>query len=196
MPSDTAFTTCTCCGSTLLICSRKECAKTFPRRNHEDETSWGSRRYCSLECAAAARQLNRFADRILAEKPCARPGCDKPAKQRRNESPSSFELRKYCSHECSTAVRRMAPDTELEARRKQAAELKAAKAAARLAPKPEPAPRTVGMHPNTSEYTRKSPPRVEPPAPLPVAIPEAPPAPPKPAWRPGLWRELEEAKAR
>jgi hypothetical protein len=83
---------------------------------HEDETSWGSRRYCSKECAAAERQLNRFKDRVIAEKPCSRSGCDKMAKQRRNESPSSFVLRKYCSPECSTMDRRH-PDSYLEKRR-------------------------------------------------------------------------------
>lgn len=181
MPSDTAFTTCADCGSTLLICSRKECGKTFPRRTHEDETSWGSRRYCSMECAAAVRQINRFADRVLAEKPCARPACTKPAVQRRNESPSSFELRKYCSHECSTAVRRQAPNAELEARKVRAAELKEQKAKKAA----EPAPVLPARLP---EHTYKPTP--------PPELPEAPVAPPKPTWKPGLWRELEEARSR
>jgi hypothetical protein len=202
MPSDTAFTTCTCCGSTLLICSRKECGKTFPRRSHEDETSWGSRRYCSLECAAAVRQINRFADRVLAEKPCARPLCDKLAKQRRNESPASFELRKYCSHECSTAVRsesaqaeKRTSAAELEVRRRRAKEIKAHKEAEALrlaAEKARKAAERAALpatwHLNTSEHTRESPPRTEPSA----AVSEAAPA--KPVWRPGLWRELDEAK--
>lgn len=180
MPSQVAFTTCGDCGSTLLICSRPGCGKSFPRRVHEDETSWGSRRYCSTECAAAARQVVRFADRVLAEKPCARHGCDQFAKQRQNESPASFEDRKYCGHECACKARRTSSEEELAIRRKRKLERKLVAAAA-----------DRQMHPNTSEYTRKP---VYQPAP-PQEIPAAPVEPPRPAWRPGLWRELDEARS-
>lgn len=178
MPNDMAFTHCGECGSTLLICSRRDCGKTFPRRPHEDETSWGSRRYCSLECAAAERQQLRFEGRVLAEKACGNPECEKLATQRRNETPRSFELRKYCSHECANAVRRQSAPEKLEHRK----ELRHAREQVKS---------------DSSELPPEKPPVVPVERYVPAPVPELPPAPvvaSRPTWRPGLWRELDEAR--
>jgi hypothetical protein len=161
-----SHTLCGECGSTLLICSRESCAKPFPRRLHEDETSWGVRRYCSLECASAERQLVRFRDRVLAEKPCQGPLCDKLARQRRNESPASFAERKYCSAACGHAARRQGPISQKEAR-KQRERSKPV----RRDPVPEP------KKPLIREVR---------PVPMPAPAPNV--------WRPAAWRAMENAR--
>lgn len=170
-----SFTTCDSCGSTLILCSRKECGRSFPRRTHEDETSWGSRRYCSRECAAAERQLNRFKDRVIAEKPCSRQGCEKMAVQRRNESPNSFMLRKYCSAECSTMDRRH-PDSYLakrrEARQRQRDEVRG----------------KLTQDTAHVEQVEQKPPLIKPDwKPTTIVVNE----PAQQVWRPAAWRALE-----
>jgi hypothetical protein len=185
-----SHTLCGECGSVLLICSRKSCGKPFPRRRHEDGLSWGARVYCGLECAAADRQVVRFAGRVLAQKPCAREGCEELAVQRPKESPNAFEQRKYCSQECGFIARRTSPTSKSDAkkaadreyqRRKREA-VKAGLAAPRQRAKPTEVDEPVAD------------PVVEP---KPLIRPEVKVVQPEPApemWRPALWRALEKTK--
>lgn len=161
-------TTCTCCGSTLLICANPACGKTAPRGEDEPMIKWGKRRFCSAPCAQAMRQKIRFVQNEPARKTCQH--CGQDCVQNKTETPASFEKRKYCSRDCGYAARRAAAGTRkaeaeerrvLRQERKRTADLKRAKAA--------------------QEALTNKKPMVMPP-------------PPADVWRPAAWRALDESR--
>lgn len=162
-------TTCTCCGSVLLICANPTCRKTSPRGPREPQTKWGTRMYCSTDCAQYMRQKVRFDGVDPARKTCEQ--CGKDCVQRPNESPRSFEKRKFCSRECgydnrrnnaTTAKAEAAERRLLRQQRKQEDDKKRAQAA-------------------QEALIRK------------VAVVQPPP-PPADVWRPAAWRALDDAR--
>lgn len=172
-------TTCTCCGSVLLICQNPDCRKPFPRGANEQPLKWGTRQYCSPQCAQVLRQQLRFdGPKVLAVKKCEH--CGKEAVQRQSESPDTFARRKFCSRECGYESRRVASqarDAEVQEQRVLRQEARKAKERERAEARAETVREAVKPKP----LIRK-------------VAPVAPPAAPAPGvWRPAAWRALDEA---
>lgn len=187
-----SHTLCGECGSVLLICSRPDCGKPFPRRRHEDELSWGARVYCGLECAAADRQVVRFAGRVLAQKPCGRKGCDNMATQRRNESPASFQARKYCGPECGFIARRIGEQAKSEAKKISDREYQRRKREARRAgiipPKAKPGPKPK-LEPELAAQVDEPVKQL-----IRTDVKIVNPEPVAELWRPAAWRAMDAAR--
>lgn len=162
-------TTCTCCGSTLLVCGN--CGKASPRGETEAMVKWGARRFCSIACAQAMRQKIRFSDTEPARKPCQH--CGKDCVQNTTESPATFERRKYCSRECGYAARRKVSGT------------RKAEAEQRRALQRETRRQDELKHAKAAQEALEA---------LARRMPVVTPPPPADVWRPAAWRALDEAR--
>lgn len=161
-------TTCTCCGSILIIC--QTCRTPFARGEAEPPAKWGKRRFCSERCAQEIRQKIRFEGEGPATKTCEH--CGGTAVQRPTESPATFVTRKFCSRECGNAARRAASAARSAVEEAERARKRAARKAATL----ENAKKVQERH-----LIR----------PVPIVQPLAPAA---DVWRPSAWRELDQAR--
>lgn len=74
------------------------CGKEYTRPDNVTLSNWGKRKFCSMKCAALAKQAR--AERIFLPKKCEH--CGKELAKRENEHNNAYERRRFCNQSCAT----------------------------------------------------------------------------------------------
>lgn len=157
--------------SITRTCALDGCEATFETYPADDQ------RHCSVSHGMlAGRPAYRDSDAAL--RTCARDGCEEPFRARTPGDPKRF-----CSRPCSAASRRQ--DTCGACGRADDWYVKSNGS------------RACRCRPRASWARKRQAERAQAPAPLPVEIPAAPPAEPRPVWRPSApgWPSVEHSDA-